>query len=300
MPTVSTYIDVNYVQHASFDTVPTQNHFNNAAFVRWGGNYDSKSSAYTLPRQTLLYVEVEIPEGAQVSGARLRLIEDPAYGSSTPTIYLRMGLLERDGSWDQTGLTYANYPTRADIPTPIVQAFLPERYEDQGIWHEGNYVDTIHDTVTSGTWYQGDGMTVDRTLTGMSNLIQAFLDDTTSTHRSYSSSGTAVPMLFAWTASPNRPSPDRAYFQTATSISGAAGDSELPLLEIEYTIPGLDQTTALSGSVPGNETLSASKGSNTSLTASQSGNTSLTASQPGNTSLTASKPGNQTLSAEVK
>lgn len=167
----------------------------------YGAQYDEKNSLQGIPVEHLLYLELELPEGATITGVEWRFYHRTRSGTR---VRFRTGLIARDGTWDTSGFNHTNYPTfNSLVPfMPVMRPLSTYQYDDTK-WHDSRYTQGVHQTSgnTIGVQYTvGDVAAGSTYYSPLTAQLQGFVEDTTSTHRSYSSSGTAIPMLWCWTA----------------------------------------------------------------------------------------------------
>lgn len=211
----------------------------------YGATYDTKTLLQAIPLQHLMQFEPELPAGVNVTGVRLIMERRSNVGAS---LRFRGGIIARDGAWDVTGLNVTSYPTFTALPTPVRRPLSVYVYYDD-LWHDGAAaaVDQTHAASGSGSYSVGEGGSPTYTQAGWIAHVQSFLDATTGTHRGFSASTTAIPMLFCLTAGePLNQDMVQYTYGIATATVGFR-----PVLEIDYEVPNdLPVVTILNPAAP--------------------------------------------------
>lgn len=221
----------------------------------YGAEYDEKTALQSSPLSWIGYVEMEIPEDAVISGVRVTFTRRLASGSN---VRFRAGLLARDGTWDVSGFTTVTYPTVTSLGAihPVMRPLSDYEYYNAR-WHDSNFVEDTHATGSSGTYTVGEGLSVTYEETGYISFVQEFVDDTTTAHRAFSASGTAIPMLWCFTNGIPLNTDAVQYGYTADSVGNE------PTIEVDYYIPG--------GSIRGKADIDFAASARPDVTASASG-----------------------------
>jgi len=195
----------------------------------YGAEYDEKTSTPGVPLEYFVYAEFEVPDGASITGVRFGFTRRSNSGGS---VRFRSGIMARDGLWDQTGWNDTNYPLFSNLPHPITRPISSYVYNDS-LWHDTRYVESTHATGSSGDYTVGEGGSPTYSIAGFIDFVQGFLEDTTSAHRAFSASGTAVPMLFCFTAGTANTTDSVQYKYSADE----SVEARRPYIEIDYQFP---------------------------------------------------------------
>lgn len=168
------------------------------------------------------------------------------------------------------GFDATSHPRHNDIPMPVTRPVSTYVYTNS-LWHDGSsgYVEGTHATATSGRYTVGEGGSPDYSHAGWVSQLQSFLDETTDTHRSYSASGTAVPLL--WCMTGGTP-PNRDHIQRYRALEWSTA-SQRPRLEIDYSMPegALEATASIVAATSSRATATArTSGSSSTQTAAES------------------------------
>ena len=183
--------------------------------------------------------EVEVPDGATITGARLSFTSQGNQGINPKP--WRAGFMATDGKWNVDGFNGTQYPTRTSIPKASVYSFGWVFIDS--VWHNGGagfdgFVSIAEPTGSAFT--VGDGLASDYSLSGIVSQLQSFLDNATASDRANSASGTALPVAF-------QIAPDghtAAQTQTIRTVDHPTASSR-PSIEIAYTVPNAPPSSGI-------------------------------------------------------